>query len=63
MKTKYVSITLAGAGFVLILITRLHQLIVNPRLTEAQALIYYLPFWIIAMVIMAGALIASKKYE
>lgn len=48
----YGAIVGVTAGLVLLVLTRIHHLIINTHLTESQAFVYYLPFWIIGGILI-----------
>jgi len=51
-----------GMGVSVSVWTSLHHVIVNPELTQAQALVHYLPFWIVCCLFLgAGVCLYSEK--
>lgn len=42
---QYYGYLFVAIGVIIIIATRLHHLMVNPHLTEAQALLFYWPLW------------------
>jgi hypothetical protein len=51
------------ASIVTVIGTRGHHMIINPSLTEAQALIFYLPWWLCAVGLVVAGYVVLKTYS
>jgi hypothetical protein len=60
---RRVAMVYVGASIIAIVAARVHHLINNPHLTEAEALIFYLPLWLCAIAMALIGYIALKRCE
>lgn len=50
-------------GGIIILGTRFHHFLINAYLTEAQALIFYWPMWVISIILIVCGYLVIRKWN
>ena len=57
---KTIKIALGACGLIIMIGTRTHHMLVNPQLTEMQALTHYWPFWVLSGVLVIILIIGER---